>query len=75
MRNGVSAQIGLAGRMLLCLGRFNRQHRKNQSGRHRLTGKSLAYYHENGDKAFAAFSRQGELSTRTVMSLYWIPRA
>lgn len=25
-----------------------------------LLEKALAYYHENGDKAFAAFSRQGE---------------
>jgi hypothetical protein len=25
-----------------------------------LLEKALAYYHDNGDKAFAAFSRQGE---------------
>jgi hypothetical protein len=34
--------------------------RKTTAGRHRFAGKALAYYHDNGDKAFAAFSRQGE---------------
>lgn len=39
-----------------------------------LLEKALAYYHDQGDKAFAAFSRQGSSSTRTVMCLWSIPR-
>ncbi len=39
-----------------------------------LLEKALAYYHDNGDKAFAAFSRQGNSSTRIATYSWWIPR-
>lgn len=40
-----------------------------------LLEKALAYYHNNGDKAFAAFSRQGSSSTRIATCSWSTPRA
>lgn len=52
----------LGGMLLLCLGQAQAagtEQEDSQAARS-LLEKALAYYHENGDKAFAAFSRQGE---------------
>ena len=40
-----------------------------------LLEKALAYYHDNGDKAFAAFSRQGEFVDKDRTCLWSTPRA
>ncbi|VVN28524.1 hypothetical protein PS645_04705 [Pseudomonas fluorescens] len=54
--------ILLGGMLLLCLGQAQAagtEQEDSQAAR-ALLEKALAYYHDNGDKAFAAFSRQGE---------------
>ena len=60
---GFLHKLALLGSMLLlCLGQVqaaNTEKADSQAAR-ALLEKALAYYHENGDKAFAAFSRQGE---------------
>ncbi|MHC8307075.1 cache domain-containing protein [Pseudomonas sp. PB3P13] len=52
----------LGGMLLLCLGQAQAAGTEQQDSQaaRALLEKALAYYHENGDKAFAAFSRQGE---------------
>ncbi len=52
----------LGGMLLLCLGQAQAagtEEEDSQAAR-ALLERALGYYHENGDKAFAAFSRQGE---------------
>lgn len=48
--------------MLLCLGQAQAAATEKDDSKAAiaLLEKALAYYHDNGDKAFAAFSRQGE---------------
>jgi signal transduction histidine kinase len=52
----------LCGIFLLCLGQVQAAGTEKDDSKAAiaLLEKALAYYHENGDKAFAAFSRQGE---------------
>ncbi|MDB5997503.1 MAG: calcium channel protein, partial [Pseudomonas sp.] len=52
----------LGGMLLLCLGQANAAgtEKDDSQAAKALLEKALAYYHDNGDKAFAAFSRQGE---------------
>ncbi|VVQ23275.1 hypothetical protein PS934_05455 [Pseudomonas fluorescens] len=52
----------LCGMFLLCLGQVQAAGTEKDDSKAAiaLLEKALAYYHENGDKAFAAFSRQGE---------------
>lgn len=52
----------LGGLLLLCLGPIHAATTEKDDSRaaKALLEKALAYYHEQGDKAFAAFSRQGE---------------
>ena len=52
----------LCGMFLLCLGQAQAAGTEKDDSKAAiaLLEKALAYYHENGDKAFAAFSRQGE---------------
>lgn len=52
----------LGGLLLLCLGAVHAAttEKADSLAAKALLEKALAYYHEQGDKAFAAFSRQGE---------------
>ncbi|MHA6137654.1 cache domain-containing protein [Pseudomonas mohnii] len=52
----------LGSMLLLCLGQVQAANTEKTDSQAAiaLLEKALAYYHENGDKAFAAFSRQGE---------------
>ena len=52
----------LGGLLLLCLGAVHAAttEKADSQAAKALLEKALAYYHEQGDKAFAAFSRQGE---------------
>ena len=52
----------LGGLLLLCLGPIHAAttEKADSLAAKALLEKALAYYHEQGDKAFAAFSRQGE---------------
>jgi signal transduction histidine kinase len=52
----------LVGLLLLCLGPVHAAttEKADSQAAKALLEKALAYYHEQGDKAFAAFSRQGE---------------
>ncbi|MBK5301537.1 MULTISPECIES: cache domain-containing protein [Gammaproteobacteria] len=52
----------LGGLLLLCLGPVHAAttEKDGSQAAKALLEKALAYYHEQGDKAFAAFSRQGE---------------
>ncbi|KAA0968076.1 cache domain-containing protein [Pseudomonas sp. ANT_H12B] len=52
----------LGGLLLLCLGQVQAAgtEKDDSLAAKALLEKALAYYHDNGDKAFAAFSRQGE---------------
>ncbi|MGX0888434.1 cytochrome c [Pseudomonas sp. ADAK2 TE3594] len=52
----------LGGLLLLCLGPVHAAttEKADSQAAKALLEKALAYYHEQGDKAFAAFSRQGE---------------
>jgi hypothetical protein len=52
----------LGGMLLLSLGQVQAATAAKDDGQaaRALLEKALAYYHDNGDKAFAAFSRQGE---------------
>ncbi|MBV4462073.1 cache domain-containing protein [Pseudomonas sp. SWRI79] len=52
----------LGGLLLLCLGPIHAAttEKDDSQAAKALLEKALAYYHEQGDKAFAAFSRQGE---------------
>lgn len=52
----------LGGLLLLCLGQVQAAAKAADEDKAALAllEKALAYYHDNGDKAFAAFSRQGE---------------
>ncbi|PYY66322.1 calcium channel protein [Pseudomonas jessenii] len=52
----------LCGVFLLCLGQAQAAETEKDDSKAAiaLLEKALAYYHEHGDKAFAAFSRQGE---------------
>jgi signal transduction histidine kinase len=52
----------LCGMFLLCLGQAQAAETEKDDSKAAiaLLEKALAYYHEHGDKAFAAFSRQGE---------------
>lgn len=52
----------LGSMLLLCLGQAQAAdtEKADSQAAIALLEKALAYYHENGDKAFAAFSRQGE---------------
>lgn len=52
----------LGGLFLLCLGPIHAAttQKDDSQAAKALLEKALAYYHEQGDKAFAAFSRQGE---------------
>ncbi|WP_460144847.1 cache domain-containing protein [Pseudomonas sp. S2_A02] len=52
----------LGGLLLLCLGPIHAATTENADSQaaKALLEKALAYYHEQGDKAFAAFSRQGD---------------
>ena len=52
----------LGGLLLLCLGPVHAAttEKDDSQAAKALLEKALAYYHEQGDKAFAAFSRQGE---------------
>ena len=52
----------LGSMLLLCLGQVQAAdtEKADSQAAIALLEKALAYYHENGDKAFAAFSRQGE---------------
>ena len=52
----------LGSMLLLCLGQVQAANTEKSDSQAAiaLLEKALAYYHENGDKAFAAFSRQGE---------------
>jgi signal transduction histidine kinase len=60
---GVLRKLALLGGMLLlCLGPVHAAtaQKDDSQAAKALLEKALAYYHEQGDKAFAAFSRQGE---------------
>ena len=60
---GFLHKLALLGSMLLlCLGLVQAANTEKSDSQAAiaLLEKALAYYHENGDKAFAAFSRQGE---------------
>lgn len=60
---GFLHKLALLGSMLLlCLGQVQAAdtEKADSQAAIALLEKALAYYHENGDKAFAAFSRQGE---------------
>jgi cytochrome c len=60
---GFLHKLALLGSMLLlCLGQVQAANTEKTDSQAAiaLLEKALAYYHENGDKAFAAFSRQGE---------------
>jgi len=60
---GFLHKLALLGSMLLlCLGQAQAAdtEKADSQAAIALLEKALAYYHENGDKAFAAFSRQGE---------------
>ncbi|EJM14351.1 Cache domain containing protein [Pseudomonas sp. GM21] len=60
---GVLQKLALLGAMLLlCLGQAQAAgtEKEDSQAAKALLEKALAYYHDNGDKAFAAFSRQGE---------------
>ena len=60
---GFLHKLALLGSMLLlCLGQVQAANTEKSDSQAAiaLLEKALAYYHENGDKAFAAFSRQGE---------------
>ncbi|MGE8189771.1 cache domain-containing protein [Pseudomonas sp. NPDC086278] len=52
----------LGGVLLLCMGQAHAAtaQKDDSEAAKALLEKALAYYHDNGDKAFAAFSRQGE---------------
>lgn len=52
----------LGSMLLLCLGQVHAAgtEKADSQAAIALLEKALAYYHDNGDKAFAAFSRQGE---------------
>ncbi|MBT9573220.1 calcium channel protein [Pseudomonas umsongensis] len=52
----------LGGMLLMCLGQVQaaETEKADSQAAIALLEKALAYYHDNGDKAFAAFSRQGE---------------
>ncbi len=52
----------LGGVLLLCLAQAHAAgtEKEDSQAAKALLEKALAYYHDNGDKAFAAFSRQGE---------------
>ncbi|WP_322614709.1 cache domain-containing protein [Pseudomonas sp. BIC9C] len=52
----------LCGMFLSCLGQVQAAGKEKDDSKAAiaLLEKALAYYHQNGDKAFAAFSRQGE---------------
>jgi cytochrome c len=52
----------LGGMLLMCLGQAQAAdaEKADSQAAIALLEKALAYYHDNGDKAFAAFSRQGE---------------
>ncbi|KAB0500192.1 cache domain-containing protein [Pseudomonas vancouverensis] len=52
----------LCGMLVLCLGQVHAAGTEKDDSKAAvaLLEKALAYYHDNGDKAFAAFSRQGE---------------
>jgi len=52
----------LGGMLLLCMGQVQAagSEKDDSKAAIALLEKALAYYHDNGDKAFAAFSRQGE---------------
>lgn len=52
----------LVGMLLMCLGQVQAAgtEKADSQAAIALLKKALAYYHDNGDKAFAAFSRQGE---------------
>jgi len=52
----------LVGMLLMCLGQVQAAgtEKADSQAAIALLEKALAYYHDNGDKAFAAFSRQGE---------------
>lgn len=56
----------LGGMLLLSLGQVQAATASKDDGQaaRALLEKALAYYHDNGDKAFAAFSRQGEFVDR-----------
>ena len=60
---GLLQKLAVLGAMLwLCLGQAHAAgtEKEDSQAAKALLEKALAYYHENGDKAFAAFSRQGE---------------
>ena len=60
---GLLQKLAVLGAMLwLCLGQAQAAgtEKEDSQAAKALLEKALAYYHENGDKAFAAFSRQGE---------------
>lgn len=60
---GLLRKLAIVGSMLLlCLGQVQAagSEKADSQAAIALLEKALAYYHENGDKAFAAFSRQGE---------------
>jgi hypothetical protein len=59
---GLHKLVWLGGMLLLCLGQAQAAgtEKADSQAAIALLEKALAYYHENGDKAFAAFSRQGE---------------
>jgi signal transduction histidine kinase len=52
----------LCGMLLMCLGQVQaaQTQKADSQAAIALLEKALAYYHDNGDKAFSAFSRQGE---------------
>ncbi|MCU1749652.1 cache domain-containing protein [Pseudomonas sp. 6D_7.1_Bac1] len=52
----------LSGLLVVCMGQVQAAEKAVDNGKAAmaLLEKALAYYHDNGDKAFAAFSRQGE---------------
>jgi signal transduction histidine kinase len=59
---GLHRLAWLGGLLLLCLGPVHAAttEKADSQAAKALLEKALAYYHEQGDKAFAAFSRQGE---------------
>ena len=59
---GFLHRLALVGGMLLLLGQAQAgaTQKDDSKAAIALLEKALAYYHDNGDKAFAAFSRQGE---------------
>ena len=67
----------LCGIFLLCLGQVQAAGREKDDSKAAISllEKALAYYHENGDKAFARSAARVSLSTRTVMSSCSTPRA